>query len=72
MLTREKVCGLGKGDLGLTSFSVGVTAAGQDDGAPREHLPLSVMVCKQVEVYYTGAASCSAVCGTLRTSADET
>lgn len=63
---------LGKEDLGLTSSCAGVTVAGQDAGAPREHLPLSVMVCKQAEVYFTGAASCSAVCGMLRTSADET
>ena len=45
-------------------------AAGQDGGTPCEHLPLSVMFCKHDEVYYT--AACSAVCGMLRTSADET
>lgn len=31
-----------------------------------------VMLCKQLGVYYTGAASCRYVCGTLRTSTDET
>lgn len=50
-------------DSGLTTTCAGVTEAGQDDGAPREHLPLSVMFCKQLEVYSTGAASCSSVCG---------
>lgn len=36
---------------------------GQDDDVPREHLPLSVMLCKQLQVYYTGllpAAMCVA------------
>lgn len=45
---------------------------GQDDDVPREHLPLSVVLCKQLGVYYTGAASCRYVCGMLRTSTDET
>lgn len=36
---------------GPTPTLAGVTAAGQEDGAPREHLPLSVMFCKQLEVY---------------------
>lgn len=43
--------GSGSVDWGPTPTLAGVTAAGQEDGAPREHLPLSVMFCKQLEVY---------------------
>lgn len=52
-------------DRGLTSTCTQVRILGQDDDVPLEHLPLPVMLCKQLQVYYTGllpAAMCVACC----------
>lgn len=57
---------LGKMSLcGLTSTCTQVMITGQDDDVPHRHLPLSAVLCKQLQVYYTAllpAAMCVACC----------